>query len=83
MLDEKTHPLVLLDFVPCITFSDARGRTETTRDGSVPPICAANRSPHANEFLTHCIFFYFDALPEQQKKSILARFKVGRSSSSK
>ena len=28
--------------------------------------------------LTHCIFFDFDALPEQQKKSILARLQSGQ-----
>jgi len=79
MLDEKTHPLVLLLSL-CLALPSPTPAAELKQ----PTTEAFQRYVQLtevrmrSEFADPQHFLYFDALPEQQKKSILARLQSGQ-----
>jgi hypothetical protein len=79
MLDEKTHPLVLLLSL-CLALPSPTPAAELKQ----PTTEAFQRYVQLtevrmrSEFADPQHFLYFDALPEQQKQSILARLQSGQ-----
>jgi len=79
MLDEKTHPLVLLLSL-CLALPSPTPAAELKQPTTEAYLRYVQLTEvrMRSEFADPQHFLYFDALPEQQKKSILARLQSGQ-----